>query len=181
MCTLRPFTCKDLFRFNRVNFDPLTENYGTSFYLQYLVNWPEYCTVAESPSGQIMGYILGKSEGQAEEWHGHVTTLTVSPQFRRLGIAHTLMNQLEKISENQKCYFVDLFVRVSNDVAKNMYKNFGYSVYRQIVEYYAGGNAPHSPPDEDAYDMRKALSRDPDGKSLIAKKKLIKTNELFSN
>ena len=46
-------------------------------------------------------------------------------------------------------------MRVSNDVAKGMYKNFGYSVYRQIVEYYAGGNAPHSPPDEDAYDMRK--------------------------
>ena len=83
--------------------------------------------------------------------------------------------------QNQKCYFVDLFVRVSNDVAKNMYKNFGYSIYRQIVEYYAGGNAPHSPPDEDAYDMRKALSRDPEGKSLIAKKKIIKTNELFSN
>ena len=40
-----------------------------------------------------------QSEGQGEEWHGHVTTLTVSPQFRRLGIAHTLMNQLEKISE----------------------------------------------------------------------------------
>ena len=34
MCTLRPFTCQDLFKFNRVNFDPLTETYGTSFYLQ---------------------------------------------------------------------------------------------------------------------------------------------------
>ena len=40
-----------------------------------------------------------QSEGQGEEWHGHVTTLTVSSQFRRLGIAHTLMDQLEKISE----------------------------------------------------------------------------------
>ena len=49
-------------------------------------------------SNHITAYIL-QSEGQAEEWHGHVTTLTVSPQFRRLGIAHTLMNQLEKISE----------------------------------------------------------------------------------
>ena len=76
---------------------------------------------------------------------------------------------------------MDLFVRISNDNAINMYKNFGYSVYRQIIEYYAGGTAPHAPPDEDAYDMRKALSRDPDGKSLVAKKKVIKTTELFSN
>ena len=83
--------------------------------------------------------------------------------------------------QNQKCYFVDLFVRVSNSVAINMYKNFGYSIYRQILEYYAGGNAPHSPPDEDAFDMRKALSRDPEGKTLVAKKKVIKTTELFSN
>lgn len=27
-----------------------------SFYLQYLAKWPEYCWVAESPEGRIMGY-----------------------------------------------------------------------------------------------------------------------------
>jgi N-terminal acetyltransferase B complex catalytic subunit len=40
-------------------------------------------------------------------------------------------------------YFVDLFVRVSNSLAINMYKNFGYSVYRQVIGYYSG--------EEDAY------------------------------
>jgi len=30
--------------------------YGLSFYLQYLAHWPEYFQVAESPSGEIMGY-----------------------------------------------------------------------------------------------------------------------------
>lgn len=38
------------------NFDPLTETYGLSFYTQYLAKWPEYFQLAESPSGQIMGY-----------------------------------------------------------------------------------------------------------------------------
>lgn len=38
------------------NFDPLTETYGLSFYTQYLARWPEYFQLAESPSGQIMGY-----------------------------------------------------------------------------------------------------------------------------
>jgi ribosomal protein S18 acetylase RimI-like enzyme len=42
-----------------------------------------------------------------------------------------------------KGYFVDLFVRQSNAVAIQMYKNFGYSIYRQVMGYYSG--------EEDAY------------------------------
>ena len=41
--------------------------------------------VAESPSGDLMGYIMGKSEGQNENWHGHVTAVSISPEHRRLG------------------------------------------------------------------------------------------------
>ena len=42
-------------------------------------------------------------------------------------------------------FFVDLFVRVSNKVAVEMYKQLGYVVYRTVLEYYSGN------PDEDAY------------------------------
>lgn len=45
-------------------------------------------------------------------------------------------------------FFVDLFVRVSNQVAVNMYKQLGYSVYRTVIEYYSASNGE---PDEDAY------------------------------
>ena len=66
MTTLRQFTCEDLFRFNPVNLDPLTETYGVGFYLTYLARWPEYFLAAEAPSGEIMGYIMGKAEGKLE-------------------------------------------------------------------------------------------------------------------
>merc|ERR1712037_293111 len=158
MTTLRQFTCDDLFRFNPVNLDPLTETYGVQFYLQYLARWPEYFLVAESPSNEIMGYIMGKAEGSGENWHGHVTAVTCSPQHRRLGLAASLMASLEEISEKKRCYFVDLFVRVSNQVAITMYKNLGYTVYRTVLQYYSGEV------DEDAYDMRKALKMDAEKK-----------------
>lgn len=195
------------FFLNYSNLDPLTETYGLSFYMQYLAHWPEYFQVAESPSGEIMGYskwiwilcsfkfaqfrldlclsnnclrciwlewnylllvlwrhlawnktnwifflhllwtetedhiyahfliysifiqiVMGKAEGHGENWHGHVTALTVSPDYRRnlfnfdffellwivkinvsfhsilalsigLGLAATLMNFLENVSE----------------------------------------------------------------------------------
>lgn len=45
-------------------------------------------------------------------------------------------------------FFVDLFVRVSNQVAVNMYKQLGYSVYRTVIEYYSASSGE---PDEDAY------------------------------
>jgi len=88
-----------------------------------------------------------------------------------------------------KGFFVDLFVRKSNAVAISMYSKFGYTKYRQVLGYYSG--------EEDAYgthdahltgveqgcvsarpateslcpsfstDMRKALSRDPEKKSMV--------------
>lgn len=46
------------------------------------------------------------------------------------GLAKKLMDGLEVISDKKKCYFVDLFVRVSNKLAIGMYEKLGYIVYR---------------------------------------------------
>jgi N-terminal acetyltransferase B complex catalytic subunit len=34
-----------------------------------------------------------------EKWHGHVTALTVAPEYRRLGLAKNMMDLLEEITE----------------------------------------------------------------------------------
>lgn len=118
--------------------------------------------VAEAPDGNLMGYMLGKAEGEGKLWHGHVSAVTVSPEFRRLGLAKTLMDDLESTCENvYKTYFVDLFVRASNSLAISMYEKFGYISYRRVLGYYSGDDP------EDALDMRKALSRDADKESVV--------------
>jgi N-terminal acetyltransferase B complex catalytic subunit len=43
--------------------------------------------------------VIGKAEGSGREWHGHVSALTVAPEFRRLGLARTLMVELERASD----------------------------------------------------------------------------------
>lgn len=48
---------------------------------------------------------MGKAEGSADLWHGHVTALTVAPEYRRLGLAAKLMNILEEISEKYEILF----------------------------------------------------------------------------
>ena len=67
-------------------------------------------------------------------------------------------------------FFVDLFVRPSNKVAVDMYKQLGYIVFRSVENYYQG--------EEDAYDMRKAMPRDLKKETLICKKDRIKPHEL---
>ena len=45
--------------------------------------------------------VLGKAEGSVarELWHGHVTAISITPEYRRLGLAGKLMNLLEEVSE----------------------------------------------------------------------------------
>ncbi|KAL3788168.1 hypothetical protein ACHAW5_006616 [Stephanodiscus triporus] len=162
MTSTRPFHMNDLFRFNNVNLDILTETFNMPFYLQYMSRWPELFTVAEAPDNSIMGYMLGKSEGRERLWHGHVSAVTVAPLYRRLGLAKMLMEDLEGTSANvYNAYFVDLFVRSSNSLAISMYEKFGYVRYRRVLGYYSGDDP------EDAWDMRKALPRDSHKQSVI--------------
>lgn len=50
------------------------------------------------------------------------------------------MDYLEEVTiKRHDGFFVDLFVRPSNEVAINMYKNLGYIIYRRVLNYYSGG------------------------------------------
>lgn len=77
---------------------------------------------------------MGKLEEQPEAmreskhytpWHGHITVLTVAPAWRRIGIASRLTEQLERGSDMNNAWFVDLYVRAGNKIAVDMYKNMG--------------------------------------------------------
>jgi N-terminal acetyltransferase B complex catalytic subunit len=61
MVSIETFKCEDLLKYNMVNFDPLTETYGISFYMSYMARWPEYFKKAVSSDGIIVGYGNNKS------------------------------------------------------------------------------------------------------------------------
>eukprot|EP00931_Biecheleriopsis_adriatica_P105288 TRINITY_DN7984_c0_g1_i2.p1 TRINITY_DN7984_c0_g1~~TRINITY_DN7984_c0_g1_i2.p1 ORF type:complete len:177 (+),score=43.63 TRINITY_DN7984_c0_g1_i2:89-619(+) len=173
MTSLRPMLVEDLLHFNAVNLDTWTETFNMNFYFSYLTRWPECCAVAEAADGSIAGYIIGKVEGMKEEWHGHVSAISVAPEFRRTGVANRLMEYLEKVSEKvHDCYFVDLFVRPTNTAAISFYEGLGYVIYRTVTGYYSG--------EEDAYDMRKPLPRDEMQKSVKGAGFRISPEELHS-
>ena len=66
--------------------------------------------------------MLGKIEGhehdmKRKDWHGHVSAITVAPHSRRQGFARYLMNYLEDLTAVKLGWYVDLFVKKSNDIA----------------------------------------------------------------
>lgn len=177
MTTFRQFHLDDLFRFNNINFDELTETYNLNFYLTYMSRWPESFTVAEAANKDLIGYLIGKTEGANKEWHGHVSAVTVAPIYRRIGIARNLMNLYEELSNHlYNAYFVDLFVRKENVLAISMYEKLGYIKYRRVLDYYIEDNGET----KDAWDMRKGLDRDRDRKSTVPLDHPVAFDELFS-
>ena len=91
---------------------------------------------------------------------------------------------------------MDLYVRESNKVAIQMYTKLGYVVYRRVLGYYSEDAVT---PEEDALgrgipldhdsndvahvylrmiDMRKALSRDPERRSMIPCKKPVRAEDV---
>jgi N-terminal acetyltransferase B complex catalytic subunit len=166
MTSVTPFIATDLLHLTNVNLDTLTENYHAAFYLQYLTQWPSMFFKGENPNGEITGYMMGKSEGRGKEWHSHITAVTVAYDYRRLGLAGILVDHLRQASEapDQDCYFMDLYVRASNKLAIDMYKKFGFHVFRRVERYYGSGDNPNDA--EDAFDMRWPMKRDENNESL---------------
>ena len=183
MTSYRGMTLCDTLAFNFVNLDQLTETYTTSFYGEYVTHWPEFQRMCIHPTTGIpMAYTLGKAEGLGEDYHGHVSAVSVAPTFRRVALGETLMVELAQMSEFvHNAYYVDLFVRKSNQVAQYMYHRLGYIVYRTVLSYYRG-YGPKGPfkGNEDALDMRLALSRDKERRksSVIPLDRPIKPEEL---
>ncbi len=85
------------------------------------------------------------------------------------------MAYLEEVSTYwHDSYFVDLFVRPSNNVAVGFYKQLGYQVYRTVTGYYSSADGA----DEDAYDMRKSMIKDITGELSKPLNKSIMPHEL---
>lgn len=181
MTTVQPFEATDLFKLNNVNLDVLTENFPIEFYLEYLIIWPslffksqeETVDVLKDTKYNISGYMMAKTEGKGNDWHTHITAVTVSPMFRRISLASKLCNSLAAITDSSphNVNFIDLFVKCNNHLAIKLYEKLGYSVYRRVIGYYNSSSDGYpqtlkfTNDDKDAFDMRLGMERDK-GKSI---------------
>lgn len=159
MCSVvRHSDCFDLFDMQAINFVNLPENYVMKYYFFHSLSWPQLPTVAENGQGKIVGYVLAKLEEEHnpnERPHGHVTSVAVQRQFRKLGLASKLMKLSQKsMQEVFNAEFAALHVRVTNRAAFALYsQTLGYRVHDVDQQYYADK--------EDAFNMRNYFGKEP--------------------
>ena len=124
----------------------LPENYASYFFLDTFNSSPQTFIVAES-QGRVVGYIMCRMEhgfSDVRKLHfakkGHIISVAVMPDFRRMGIGHGLvehaLSALSGLSADE-CF---LEVRMTNDPAIDLYKKLGFQVTRTIPRYYYDGS-----------------------------------------
>lgn len=152
MVCIRPARVGDLLEMQQCNLFNLPENYNMRYWLYHLMTWTYLPQVAiDEASGRIVGYVLSKMEDDTDKFekiaHGHITSISVLRDYRKLGIATKLMRATHaQMTSVYNAAYCSLHVRISNRAARGMYEDvLNYEVVDVENEYYADK--------EDALDM----------------------------
>jgi len=153
---VRNATIDDINSVIDINMSELPEHYPRSFFEELLEKWGKAFYVAEDPSGSVVGYIMTRVELKPGFFKhfiarsGHVVSIAVRRDHRRLGLGYALMAYaMKSMHEDYKCNETYLEVRVSNKPAISLYEKLGYRVVKVERSYYLDG--------EDAYVMARKL------------------------
>ena len=91
----------------------------------------------------------------------HITSVGVRTPLRGQGIGELLIIGAIETSKLLDCHKVTLEVRVSNELAQNLYKKYGFNVVGRRKRYYSNNG-------EDAYIMTTDLIDTPDYDALLS-------------
>ena len=89
----------------------------------------------------LVADIDGKIVGYVGIWfvagEGHITNVAVHSDYRGQKIGDILIKHLVKICKDNNIFAMTLEVRVSNIVAQNLYKKYGFKLAGIRKEYYS--------------------------------------------
>ncbi|MCY0868660.1 MAG: ribosomal protein S18-alanine N-acetyltransferase [Desulfurococcus sp.] len=146
----------DIDRIIEINMVSLPEHYPRSFFMDLYENYSKAFYVAESPSGEIVGYVMTRIEWKPGFTRrllarsGHVVSIAVLSEHRGRGLGYALMaHAMHSMYYHYKCSETYLEVRVSNTPAISLYEKLGYRKVKIEKGYYLDG--------EDAYVMARGL------------------------
>ena len=140
MTSIRQFNSDDFFKYNFVELSDQPRSLGCeslNMYLEWLAEFPEYFLIAESPNGDIMGYIMGMDEQDDYSIEcSHVCLIVCSPVYRRIGAGTRLLESFEQVSKQKKKYLMSLYVQANNSASIELYKKCGFEITVCVPDYY---------------------------------------------
>jgi len=102
----------------------------------YMKRRGSFTLVAESDQNDVLGFIV--AEG-GHRHSGHIITIDVLPQARRLRVGSELLSQAESRLAVAGCDTVVLETAVDNASAIAFYKRHGYFLIKTVPRYYSNG------------------------------------------
>ncbi len=116
--------------------DPRPEGWGHRLRQLFGGSGTEGGSEPEILSRRVVGY--------AGLWlmvdEAHVTAVAVSPAYRGFGIGELMMLGMVDIAREIGAQYLTLEVRVSNDVAQNLYRKYGFKETGVRRKYYSDNN-----------------------------------------
>ena len=109
----------------------------------FAVPWSEQAFVDETEN-ELANYIVAVDNdaviGYIGYWkvidEGHITNVAVNPEYRRKGIASSMLSKIIKAAYEDKLYMLTLEVRKSNTAAQKLYEKFGFVPLGERKNYY---------------------------------------------
>ena len=102
------------FQFEEVNFNLFWSN----------IFQDDYFAFAAKNGDKFMGIVVAKINETYFEKNILLDVLYVMPDFRKIGVARSLMNKLEEIAKDQKLDLIINGVEKSNLLAQKLFKNY---------------------------------------------------------
>ena len=148
--TLRQFDEEDINEVLHINWTCLPEHYTKYFIFNIYQRFPKAFFVA-LVDGKITGYIMCRIETGLSTLRkltiarkGHIISIAVLPNFRRMGIGKALISKILNVAlpiyNAEECY---LEVRPSNTEALMLYRQFGFRQVKIINHYYRDGESAY--------------------------------------
>ena len=100
-----------------------------------LADYNTISLVAKS-NDEIAGFIILQLEEQSDTEFGHIITLNVSSDFRRMGVAQKMLRECEVLLRTRGISECRLEVRQDNHAAIKLYKQLGYVEVGVLERYY---------------------------------------------
>jgi ribosomal protein S18 acetylase RimI-like enzyme len=131
-------------KFQKRDFESLWQLDQTCFDEQMAYSRPElafymerpgaFTLVAEGQRADVLGFIVAEARRKS----GHIITIDVAAEARRLGIGSALLEASETQLLEAGAQTVALETAVNNESAIRFYKEKGYFVEKTVPGYYSG-------------------------------------------
>jgi ribosomal-protein-alanine N-acetyltransferase len=148
MRTIRPIKPTDFDPIMQIEFEAFSDPFPLHVFHLIAEKAPDLFLVAVE-KGELLGYIVAEITEQSGFRIGHLLSIAVRRDKRRLGVGHELLASLNRVLIEKGCKEIFLDVRVSNDSAKTFYRKMGFKKFGRTRKYYDDG--------EDALVMRLPL------------------------